>query len=363
MTFTLHEIAEALGAKPVGATDIKVSGAAEPAHAGRDDLALALTPDYAQTLKQGAARCAMLWEEANWQAYGLEAAILVSRPRFALSGLTGLMDPGQGWDTGLHDTAVIEPSAELGAGVSVGPLAVICKGAKIGAGTVIGPQCFIGADAVIGPNGYLREGAKIGARVKIGARFMAQPGACIGGDGFSYVTAEKSAVEQARQTLGDPGDTNAQSWARIHSLGAVEIGDDVEVGANSTIDRGTIRNTRIGHGTKIDNLVMIGHNCEIGENSLLCGCVGIAGSTRIGNNVVLAGQTGVSDNLDIGDNVITGGGTIVLSNIPKGQVMLGYPATKMESQLGIYKNLRRLKRLFADVKELKKSVSNRPSNE
>jgi len=363
MAFTVHQIALALAAKPVGATDFMVSGAAEPADARADDLALALRPEYAEGLKQGKARCAMLWADADWQALGLEAAILVTRPRYAMAGLTRMMDPGQGWGTGIHATAVIDVSAELGAGVSVGPLAVICKGVTIGAGTVIGPQCFIGTDAVIGPDGFLREGVKIAARVRIGARFMAQPGACVGGDGFSFVTPEKSTVEQARQTLGDQGDTPAQSWARIHSLGAVDIGDDVELGANSTIDRGTIRDTRIGQGTKIDNLVMIGHNCEIGQNSLLCGCVGIAGSTKIGNNVVLAGQTGVSDNLIIGDNVITGGGTIVLSNIPKGQVMLGYPATQMESQISIYKNLRRLKRLFAEVKELKKAVSNRPSNE
>ncbi|VAV90099.1 UDP-3-O-[3-hydroxymyristoyl] glucosamine N-acyltransferase [hydrothermal vent metagenome] len=363
MAFTLHEIAVALAAKPVGATDLRVSGAAEPAKAGPDDLALAMTPDYADGLQHGAARCAMLWHDADWQAFGLEAAILVARPRYALSGLTAMMDPGQGWGTGIHNSAVIDKAAELGEGVSVGPLAVICKGARIGAGTVIGPQCFIGADAVIGANGFLREGVKIGARVRVGARFRAQPGAVIGGDGFSYVPRDTSSGEKVRQTPGDPGDKDAQSWARIHSLGAVEIGDDVELGANSTIDRGTIRDTRIGTGTKIDNLVMIGHNCEIGENALLCGCVGIAGSTRIGNNVILAGQTGVGDHLTIGDNVVTGGGTIVLSNIPKGQVMLGYPATRMDNQMSIYKNLRRLKRLFADVKDLKKAVSNRPPNE
>ena len=363
MGFTLNEIAQALAAKPVGAADLRITGAAEPADAGPDDLALAMMPDFAEGLKSGAARCAMLHEDTDWQALGLEAAILVARPRFAMADLTGLLDPGQGWGAGLDKSAVIEPTAKLGEGVSVGPLAVICKGAKIGAGTVIGPQCFIGAEAVIGPDSFLREGVKIGARVRIGARFRAQPGAIIGGDGFSYVTRDTSSVEVARQTLGDPGAPQTQSWTRIHSLGAVKIGDDVEIGANSTIDRGTIRDTYIGNGTKIDNLVMIGHNCEIGENCLLCGCVGIAGSTRIGNHVVLAGQTGVSDHLSIGDNVITGGGTIVLSNIPKGQVMLGYPATKMDTQLGIYKSLRRLKRLFADVKELKKAVSNHSSNE
>ena len=236
-------------------------------------------------------------------------------------------------------------------------MAVVCAGAKIGAGTVIGPQAFVGTNAQIGTMGFLREGVRIGARVKIGERFIAQPGAVVGGDGFSYVTPEKSSVEQARQTLGDQGDTRSQAWTRIHSLGAVSIGDDVELGSNCTIDRGTIRDTRIGNGTKIDNLVMVGHNVEIGNDSLLCGCVGIAGSTRIGNNVVLGGQTGVSDNIFIGDNVITGGGTIVLSNIPAGRVMLGYPAMKMDTTMEIFKGLRRLKRLFNDVADLKKAVS------
>ena len=186
--------------------------------------------------------------------------------------------------------------------------------------------------------------------------FSRSPVQLSGGDGFSFVTPETSSVEQARRTLGGSGDTASQSWARIHSLGSVTIGDDVELGANCTIDSGTVRDTCIGTGTKIDNLVMIGHNVEVGRDCLLCGMVGIAGSTRIGNNVVLAGQTGVSDNIFIGDNVITGGGTIVLSNIPAGRVMLGYPAMKMDGHIDLYKRLRRLGRVFDDVAALKKAV-------
>ncbi len=117
-------------------------------------------------------------------------------------------------------------------------------------------------------------GVRIGARVIIGDRFIAQPGAVIGGDGFSFVTEERSRVEEARATLGKPGDTPAQPWLRIHSLGAVTIADDVEVGANTTIDRGTMRDTRIGRGTKIDNLVQVGHNVVIGEDCLLCAQTG-----------------------------------------------------------------------------------------
>ena len=358
MSFTVEQIANALGAKVLGAGDIEIDSIAEPADASARHLALAMKPEYAESLAKGAARAAVIWDGADWRGLGLEAAIIAPRPRYVLSGLTTMLDQGQGWDEGIHPSAIIHDTAKLGDGVSVGPLAVICAGARIGARTVIGPQCFVGSDASIGENGFLREGVRIGARVKIGDRFIAQPGSVVGGDGFSYVTPEKSGVEQARQTLGDRGDARAQSWTRIHSLGAVTIGDDVELGANCTIDRGTIRDTRIGNGTKIDNLVMIGHNVEIGNDSLLCGHVGIAGSTRIGNNVVLAGQTGVSDNIFIGDNVITGGGTIVLSNIPEGRVMLGYPAMKMDTTMEIFKGLRRLKRLFNDVADLKKTVSN-----
>lgn len=363
MGYTIGQIAKALGAKALGTADIEIDGVAEPAEATARHLALAMNPEYAENLPKGAARAAVVWDGADWQSLGLEAAIIAPRPRYVMSGLTTMLDPGQGWDGGIHSSAIIHESAVLEEGVTIGPMAVICAGAYISTGCVIGPQSFVGTNVKIGQDGFLREGVRIGARVQIGDRFIAQPGCSVGGDGFSYVTPEKSSVEEARQTLGDQGDTHAQSWTRIHSLGAVTIGDDVELGANCTIDRGTIRDTRIGNGTKIDNLVMIGHNVEIGNDCLLCGQVGIAGSTRIGNNVVLAGQTGVSDNIFIGDNVITGGGTIVLSNIPEGRVMLGYPAMKMDTTMEVFKGLRRLKRLFNDVADLKKTVSNlKPSD-
>lgn len=357
MSHSIKEIAAALGAEAFGDTDLRISGVAEPSMARASDLALAMKPDFAAGLPKGQARAAMLWSGADWQALGLEAAITAPRPRFAMAGLSAMMDPGQGFGSGIHPSAVIDPSAELGADVSVGPLAVIGAGARIGAGSVIGPQCFIGADAVLGDGAYLREGVKIGARVTIGARFIAQPGAVVGGDGFSFVTPEESTIERVRDSLGDQGDLAAQSYARIHSLGSVSIGDDVELGANSCIDRGTVRDTRIGNGVKFDNLAQIGHNVEIGNDCLICAQVGVAGSSRIGNNVVLGGQTGVSDNLFIGDHVITGGATKVLANVPAGRVMLGYPAMKMETHIEVYKGLRRLPRLFRDVAALQKAVS------
>ena len=356
MTHSVNDIAVALGAIAVGATDILITRAAEPAMAGPDDLALAMSPKFAESLPQGRARVAMLWEGADWQALGLEAAIIAPRPRYAMSGLTRMLDAGQGYAAGIHPTAFVDPDAVLGEGVSVGPLAVISKGACIGARSVIGPQCFIGWNATLGPDSYLREAVSIGARVTIGARFVAQPGARIGGDGFSFVTAEPSSVESVRKTLGDQGDAKAQDWTRIHSLGSVTIGDDVEIGMGATIDCGTIRDTVIGDGTKLDNQVHMGHNVVIGRNSLICGQVGIAGSATIGDNVVLAGQCGVSDNIFVGNGVIAGGGTKLMSNVPAGRTMLGYPATQMDKQVEGYKALRRLPRLMRDVAELKNAV-------
>lgn len=363
MTYTLKDIAAALGTTVLGAADLVIERVSEPGSAGPNDLALATDEKYAAALKDGQARAAMLWDGADWQAMGLEAALIAPRPRFAMAGLTAMMDAGQGFGDGHHPSAVIDSTAEIGAGVSVGPLAVVAAGAKIGAGSVIGPQCFIGQDAEIGDFSFLREQVSIGARVRIGQRFIAQPGVRIGGDGFSFVTPEKSAVEQVRDTLGEQGDAQAQSWARIHSLGAVKIGNDVEIGANACVDCGTIRDTVIGNGVKIDNLVQIGHNVIVGDDCMICAQSGIAGSSRLGRNVVLGGHTGVSDNVFIGDRAITGGATVVLSNIPAGRVMLGYPAVKMEQQLEIHKAQRRLPRLFRDVAALKSAVFKDPKGD
>ncbi|MEP4194938.1 MAG: UDP-3-O-(3-hydroxymyristoyl)glucosamine N-acyltransferase [Aliishimia sp.] len=356
MSHTIKDIAAALGAQAFGAVDISINAVAEPGDAGPDDLALAMKDSFAAQLPQGRARAAMLWPGADWEAFGLEAAIIAPRPRFAMAGLSAMLDPGQGFGQGIHPSAVIDPTARLGANVSIGPFSIVSAGATIGDETVIAAQCFIGMDSTLGAGSYLREQVSIGARVKIGERFIAQPGVRIGGDGFSFVTAEKSAVEEVRDTLGAQGETSAQSWARIHSLGAVQIGDDVEIGANSCIDCGTVRDTQIGNGVKIDNLVQIGHNVVVGNDCMICAQSGIAGSSRLGNNVVLGGHTGVSDNVFIGDRAITGGATVVLSNIPAGRVMLGYPAVKMEQQLEMHKAQRRLPRMARDVAALKSAV-------
>jgi len=356
MPHSIAEIAAALGAEAAGDLSLQIHGASEPASAGPDALALAMDPKYAAGLAQGQARAAMLWPGADWQAMGLQAAIFAPRGRLAMSGLSRLMDPGPDLAPGIHPMAVIDPTAQIGEGAAIGPFVVIGRGAVLGARARIAAHASVAEGARIGDDALILQGARIGAWVVIGDRFICQPGAVVGSDGFSFVTAEKSGVEEIRSTLGQRAEIRAQNWHRIHSLGAVTIGDDVEIGANTCIDRGTIRDTVIGRGTKLDNLVHVGHNVQVGEDTLLCGQVGIAGSTRIGNRVVLGGQVGVGDNLFVGDDVIAGGATKILTNAPAGRVLLGYPAVKMESHVEIQKALRRLPRLAARVAELEKIV-------
>ncbi|EAR51643.1 UDP-3-O-3-hydroxymyristoyl glucosamine N-acyltransferase [Oceanicola granulosus HTCC2516] len=368
MTHTIEDIATALGAEALGAVSLTVTGAAEPASAGPDELALAMTPAYADAIKAGRARAAMVWPGADWQALGLEAAIVAPRARLAMARLTQMLDPGYAGDERIHPSAVISPNAEIGPGAMIGPLCVVGEGAIIGARTQLLAHVTVAPGAVIGEDGLLHAGARVGRRVRIGDRVTVQPNAVIGGDGFSFVTRETANVERARASLGDnrlepPADPDDAVWHRIHSLGGVEIGDDVEIGSNTSIDAGTIRPTRIGNRSKVDNLVQVAHNDVIGEDCLICGHVGIAGSVTIGDRVVLGGATGVTDNITIGDDVVTGGGTVLLSSVPAGRVMLGYPAVPMARHLESYKALRRLPRILRDLAASKKAVPNdRPSD-
>ena len=356
MAHSIATIAAAIGAPFEGAGDLLVEGAAEPAFATADQLALATNPTYAQGLAQGQARAALLWPGADWRALGLQAAIFAPRGRLAMAGLTRTLDAGPAIAAGIHAMTAVDASAQVGAGAAIGPFVSIGAGAIIGARARIAGHVSIGAGAVIGRDALILEGVKIGARVVIGDRVILQPGCVIGSDGFSFVTPEISGVEEIRTTLGIRSEIRHQEWHRIHSLGAVTLGDDVEVGANTCIDRGTIRSTKIGNRTKIDNLAHIAHNVEVGEDCLICGMVGLAGSARIGNRVVLAGQCGVSDNLTVGDDVIAGAATKIMTSAPAGRVLLGYPALKMDKNIELQKALRRLPRLSLRVGALEQRL-------
>lgn len=358
--YTLAQIGATLGLEVAGNREIGFNHLAEPADAGPQDLAIALKPEFEKEICKGKAKVALLLEGADWQGLGLEGAIFSTRGRVTLAALSSIMDTGLELASGIHPSAVIDPNAVIADTVSIGPFAVIGAGAVIGENAKIAEYVSIGAGAQIGDDALIHSGVKIGANVKIGHRFICHSGAVIGADGFSFVTPEKSTVENVRGIAnGVQGEIKKQIWNRIHSLGSVLIGNDVEIGANTCIDRGTIRDTSIGNRTKIDNLIQIGHNVVIGEDCLLCAHVGIAGSTRVGNRVVMGGKTGVSDNIIVGDDVVCAGGTMLGTHAHPGSVLVGMPATPMGKQTEIYHALRHLPKLLKRFSDLEKSFKKR----
>jgi UDP-3-O-[3-hydroxymyristoyl] glucosamine N-acyltransferase len=230
--------------------------------------------------------------------------------------------------------AVVHPSAQVGPDTSIAPFAVVGEGAVVGArcqigvGVVVGRNCRIGDDAVLYPRVVLYDGTILGKRVAIHA------GAIIGADGFGY------RLQDGKQI-------------KVPQFGVVEIGDDVEIGANTTVDRGTFHNTRIGAGTKIDNLVQIGHNCQIGQHNLLVSQVGIAGSCSTGDYVVLAGQVGVADHVHIGNRAMIGAKSGLHRDVADGERMLGAPAHPEGEQKRILLCLEKLPDLRREVRQIR----------
>lgn len=357
MPHTLADIAAAIGAAADGDQTLRVARPRAPAAAGPEDLALAMDPKFFDALSACAARAAIVPEGADWRAMGLQGAIFAPRSRYALAGVARVFDWPLDLAEGVHPSAVIEDGANIGAGAAIGPFVHIGRGARIGSGARILSNASIGAEAVIGDDALIHAGVRIGARVTIGRGLIAQPNACIGADGFSYVTPQPGAVESAKETGAVAADARNTLLVRIASLAAVTLGDDVEIGACACIDRGTIEDTRIGNGSKLDNLVQIGHNVQIGENCLICAHVGVAGSSRIGNRVVLAGQVGVADHVKVGDDSVIGAKSGIGSNVPAGSVLLGAPAVPKDEAIKSFLALRRLPKLMRDVVDLKKRLS------
>ncbi|MFH1283244.1 MAG: UDP-3-O-(3-hydroxymyristoyl)glucosamine N-acyltransferase [bacterium] len=232
--------------------------------------------------------------------------LVVKNPQIALSKLLKLQDTKVSI-SGISKKASISEGAELADGISVGDFSVIEAGVGIGTGTVIYPRVFIGSNAKIGKNCILYPNVVIGNGCILENNIILQSGVVIGSDGFGY--AEEKGVQ-----------------VKIPQVGIVYIEDDVEVGANSVIDRATIGKTRIGAGTKIDNLVHIAHNVTIGKNCVIVALVGISGSTKVGNNVTLAGQAGVAGHLNIGDRVVAGARSGIIGDIPSDSMVSGFPA-------------------------------------
>ncbi|MEX2535405.1 MAG: UDP-3-O-(3-hydroxymyristoyl)glucosamine N-acyltransferase [Trueperaceae bacterium] len=237
----------------------------------------------------------------------IASLITVVEPRLALAQLTSLFDTRPLPDPGVHPSATVAQGAVLAEGARVGAGAVIGAGAAIGSGTIVGEGALVGAGAVLGSDCRLHARASLLDGVKLGDRVIVHSGAVLGSDGFGYVPSQGGAL-------------------KLHHLGTVVIGDDVEIGANTCVDRGTLGDTLIGDRTKIDNLCQIAHNVTIGSDCLIAGQCGIAGSTRIGDRVTMAGSAGVADHLTIGDGATLGPRATVLKDVPEGETWIGYPA-------------------------------------
>ena len=340
----LWQIADEMGARYDGDGSIELIGPAEPKYAKKNQVALALTDKYIEELKYGNAVTAIISEGKEWKDLPLRGVIFAPLPRYAMSQVSKVFFQDDLFCSGIHESSVVE-SEICSDNVSIGPFSVIGKGVKIGHGSRIGSNCFLANNVNIGKNARIKHGVTIGKNVSIGNNFISEPNSVIGSDGFSYVSPNHKDVVDARKTRSTNILGQIDSYQKIESLGSVFIGDNVEIGACVTIDSGSVQNTIIGDGTKIDNLVHIAHNVKIGKNCLICGQVGIAGSTSIGDRVVMAGQVGVGDNLTIGSDVIIAGKSGVSSNVPPNRFMMGNPAMKMQQSVESYKALRRLPRI------------------
>lgn len=238
---------------------------------------------------------------------------------------------------GVHISAVIDASAKLAPGVSVGPLAVIGAEAGIGAGSYIGPGVVIGEKCAIGENCTIYANAVLEGGTKLGNGVLIQPGAVIGSDGFKYELLHGR-------------------WTKIPQVGHVEIADDAEIGANSCIDRASYTVTAVGQNSKIDNLVQIAHNVRVGKNTIVVSQVGIAGSSTIGNNTILAAQAGVADNLKVGNEVVALARSGIMQNVGDGEKVMGFPARASMRTSRIMAIENKLPEMYAELKRLTKKV-------
>lgn len=202
-------------------------------------------------------------------------------------------------ETGIHPTAIIHPSAQLGQGVSVGPHCVIEQGVQVGSGSRIGAGCVIGANSLLGSNCLLHARVTLYHGVRVGDRAIIHSGAVLGADGFGFA----------------PDPLNGGAWAKIAQIGGVRVGNDVEIGANTTVDRGAIEDTVLGNGVKLDNQIMIAHNVQVGDHTAMAACVGVAGSTVIGKRCTIGGAAMLSGHLTLADDVHVSGGTAVTSSV------------------------------------------------
>ncbi len=352
-SYSLEQITEIIGGILTKKSDVKIKRLSPPKLADEETLALALSEEEILNLEASNAKAAIVPLGVSLESI---STIEVERPRLAMMKLLHLFYIPPDSQPGVHPSAVVHPEAKLGERVSIGPNVVIGRGVEIGDNAKILANCYVGKYSKIGADSLFHPGVNIGDFVKIGNRVIIHHGASIGADGFSFVTETPSTIEAAKEQGNVQGDFSSQRIYKIPSVGSVEIGDDVEIGANSTIDRGTVENTVIGRGTKIDNLVMIAHNCKIGENCMIISQVGIAGSCNIGDRVVLAGQVGMADHIDIGEDSIVMAKSGVSKSLPKKSIVIGSPAVPRKEFIKQLKYMKEIETLLKDFKKYQKQI-------
>lgn len=345
MELTVQEIAAIVGGQLVSETgsDQKIHGVAAISEAEAGEITFFGNAKYLAQLKASKASAALVPVDFAEKIPSL--AIRVANPSLAFAQLLQKFAPEPiRFQAGVHPTAVIGRGVVLGEGVSIQPFVVIEDGAQIGANTVIGAHGYIGHEAWLGQDCRLGPRVTVGARCHAGDRVIIHSGAVLGSDGFGFEFAGGKHV-------------------KIPQTGIVQVDDDVEIGANTTIDRARFGRTWIQEGTKIDNLVQIAHNVVVGKHCIVVSQAGVSGSTKLGNYVTLAGQVGIVGHIEIGDQAIIAAKSGVSKSVPPKQVHFGYPATEIQEQKEQLACIARLPKLYARVKKLEQvSDSQRKSS-
>ncbi|WP_025324357.1 UDP-3-O-(3-hydroxymyristoyl)glucosamine N-acyltransferase [Deferrisoma camini] len=332
---TLGELAEKLGAELRGDPAVEVTGVATLDRAGPGEVSFLSNPKYRPLLATTRAAAVIV---APAEAVEGRAALVTENPYLAFARAVELLHPRPRPEPGVHEGAWIHPDARLEEGVTALPGSRVDAGARVGAGTVLYPGVYVGRGARVGRGCVLHANAVVREECVLGDRVVLQPGAVVGSDGYGYAR-------------------DGHRHVPIPQVGRVVLEDDVEVGANTTIDRAALGETRIGRGTKIDNLVQIGHNVTVGEDCLIVAQVGVSGSTRIGHRVVLAGQVGVAGHLRVGDGAMVGAQSGIGSDVPAGAVVSGSPAIPHGEWLRAQAVVKRLPDLRREMKAMERRLA------
>lgn len=336
MQKTLGEIAKLIDGEVVGDEGVIITGVSGIKEAIEGDITFVANPKYFPFIEKTHASAIITPQDIKTAS---KPIVRTENPSLAFAKIVSLAAPSEiKHPKGIHPTAILGKQVCLGKNVAIGPYTVVENDVSIGDSTIIYAHCYMGNNTKIGTDTLIYSNVSIRERVTIGNRVIIHCGTVIGSDGFGFATVEGI-------------------HHKIPQIGTVEIDDDVEIGANVTIDRARFGKTVIGRGTKIDNLVQIAHNVIIGENSIIVAQVGISGSTTVGNNVILAGQVGVVGHINIGDNAIIMAKSGVSKSVPSGTTVWGYPAKPHDIAKRVNACIQNLPRLYDTIAELKKKIA------